>query len=53
MIFQTELGNFSHFGIILENNEFMHHQQGFLSSRTLIDDIYLKKIHSVYRVGNN
>ena len=53
MIFQTELGNFSHFGIILENKEFMHHQQGFLSSRTLIDDIYLKKIHSVYRVGNN
>ena len=53
MIFQAEDRKFSHFGILLENNEFMHHQEGFLSSKNLIDDNYSEKIHSVYRVGHN
>ena len=53
MIFQAEDRKFSHFGILLENNEFIHHQEGFLSSKSLIDDNYFKKIHSVYRVSDN
>jgi len=53
MIFKADNKNFSHFGILLENNEFMHHQQAFLSSKSLLDDNYIKKIHSMYRIVDN
>ena len=50
IVFQASKKNFSHFGVALEDNEFMHHQEMFLSSKALLDDNYLKKIHSIYRI---
>ena len=49
VIFEASKKCFSHFGILLEDNEFMHHQGGFLSSRVLLNEDYIKKIHSIYR----
>lgn len=53
LIFMAINNNFSHFAVLLDNNEFMHHQEGFLSSKNLLNDDYIKKIHSVYRIHNN
>jgi len=53
VVFQANKNSFSHFGILQKNNEFIHHKEGFLSSRVIMDDFYIKKIHSVYRVFNN
>ena len=53
MIFQTEKGRFSHFGILLESDQFIHHQEGFLSSKNMLNEESFKKIHSVYRVSYN
>lgn len=52
LIFSAENASISHFGIMLDDNQFMHHQQGTLSSKRMLDDVFLKKIHSVYRIAN-
>lgn len=49
VIFEASKKCFSHFGILLEGDKFMHHQAEFLSSKTLLDEDYIKKIHSIYR----
>ena len=53
IIFQKQSGVFSHFGVFLENDEFLHHQEGLLSSKNIMNDEFYKKVHSIYRIANN
>lgn len=53
IVFESSKKCFSHLGVLLENDQFIHHQEGFLSSSSLLNEDYIKKIHSIYRVSNN
>ncbi len=52
LIFSANNKTISHFGIMLENGEFLHHMNDCLSGKRMLDDVFLKKIHSVYRIAN-
>ena len=52
LVFSAQNKSVSHFAIMLDDDQFMQHQMGTLSSKRMLDDVFLKKIHSVYRIAN-
>ena len=48
ILFQVD-GYFSHFGVYCGDNQFIHHEDKFLSRKTYLNNEYFDRIHSIYR----
>ncbi len=44
-------GFFSHFGVFIGDDQFWHHEGGFISRKNYLDSQHMERIHSIYRLN--
>ena len=48
LLFEVD-GFFSHFGVFCEDDQFWHHEGGFISRKSHVNEEFIQRIHSIYR----